>query len=43
MMKSSSFCGTAINPKFSYKDYVNFDLDCIAEAECKAKFRMEKK
>ena len=42
MMKSSSFCGTAINPKFSYKDYANFDLDCIAEAECKAKFRVEK-
>ena len=42
MMKSSSFCGTAINPNFSYEDYANFDLACITEAECKAKFRVEK-
>ena len=35
-------CNKSKNPNFSYEDYVNFDLDCIAEAECKAKFRVEK-
>ena len=35
-------CNKSKNPDFSYEDNANFDLDCIAEAECKAEFRVEK-
>ena len=29
------------NPNFSYEDYANLDVDCIAKAKCKAEFRVE--
>ena len=35
-------CNKSKNPNFSYEDYANFNLDCIAEAESKAEFRIEK-
>ena len=31
------------NPQFNYKKYERFDIDDNEEAECKAKFRVEKK
>ena len=35
-------CNKSKNANFSYEDYANLDLDCIAEAKCKTEFRVEK-
>ena len=31
------------NPEFEYSDYARFDLDKLADAECKANLRIEKR